>query len=219
VKKEFIVERQGRSFVLYAGLLDMAHQQGLKSIRTELVQAPDDGNGRVAIAGAVVTLERDGVEHSFSAIGDAAPDNVAPAMRSALIRMAETRAKARALRDAVNVGVTAFEELADEEERPMAESVRRPQPGRPSGPLPASAGASTRPAAAATRPATSGLPEEPAKASADQKRAIGRLCRTFGVEPDAYLADRYGSCLEAITQPLASDVIRTLQAGHGRAAA
>jgi hypothetical protein len=37
MKKEFIVERQGKAFVLYAGLLDLAHQNGLKSIRTELV--------------------------------------------------------------------------------------------------------------------------------------------------------------------------------------
>src|SRR5581483_12206540 len=115
LKKEFIVERQGRSFVLYAGLLDLAHQQGLKSIRTELIQVPAESNNRVAISTATVTMEKDGVERVFTGIGDAAPNNVAPAMQTCLIRMSETRAKARALRDAVNVGVAAFEELGEED--------------------------------------------------------------------------------------------------------
>jgi hypothetical protein len=113
VKKEFIVERQGRSFVLYAGLLDLAHSQGLKSIRTELVQVPSEANNRVAICTAVVTMETDGVERAFTGIGDAAANNVAPAMAQCLIRMSETRAKARALRDAVNIGVAAEEEFGD----------------------------------------------------------------------------------------------------------
>jgi len=115
MKKEFMVERQGRAFCLYAGLLDLAHQHGLKSIRTELVQIPSEANNRIAISTATVTLEKDGVERTFTGIGDAAPNNVAPAMQTALIRMAETRAKARALRDAVNIGVTAFEELGDDD--------------------------------------------------------------------------------------------------------
>ena len=46
VKREFIVERQGRSFVLYAGLLDLAHSQGLRAIRTKLLQVPSDDNGQ-----------------------------------------------------------------------------------------------------------------------------------------------------------------------------
>lgn len=125
MKKEFIVERQGRAFVLYAGLLDMAHQQGLKSIQTELIQVPKEENNRVAICTATVILEREGKEYIFTGIGDAAPNNVAHAMQSCLIRMAETRAKARALRDAVNVGVAAFEEITpDEEDAPVPEPVR-----------------------------------------------------------------------------------------------
>lgn len=113
MKNEFIVERQGKKFVLYAGLLDLAHQSGLKSISTELVQIPHESNNRVAIVIATVTIEKDGVERTFTGIGDAAPNNVAPAMQTCLLRMAETRAKARALRDAVNVGTAALEELGD----------------------------------------------------------------------------------------------------------
>lgn len=127
MRKEFIVERQGRNFVLYAGLLDMAHQQGLKAIQTELVQVPNEENHRVAIIKATVILERDGVERRFDGYGDAAPNNVASIMQTCLIRMAETRAKGRALRDAVNVATAAFEELGEEES--PAPARRRSAPG------------------------------------------------------------------------------------------
>lgn len=116
MKKEFLIERQGRTFCLYAGLLDLATQQGLKSIATELIQAPTDANNRVAICTATIVLEKDGIERSFSGLGDAAPNNVTPAMQNCLLRMAETRAKARALRDAVNIGMAAMEELGEEAE-------------------------------------------------------------------------------------------------------
>lgn len=112
VKREFIVERQGRSFVLYAGLLDLAHSQGLRAIRTRLVQVPSEENGQTAIVHAEVDTDRG----TFSGIGDASPANVARAMLTCTIRLAETRAKARALRDAVNVGVAAFEELGETDE-------------------------------------------------------------------------------------------------------
>ena len=112
IPKEFIVSRQGKDFVLYAGLLNEAHKQGLKSIRTALVQAPCKENGNMAICHATVETSA-GV---FSGIGDASPDNVTKMIAAHAIRMAETRAKARALRDALNIGGTAFEELGDEEE-------------------------------------------------------------------------------------------------------
>ena len=117
MKKEFIVEREGKSFVLYAGLLDLAHEKGLKAITTTLVQLPSDVNGYTAIAHATVELaDGDGGTRTFTGLGDANATNVTRMMAPHLIRMAETRAKARALRDATNIGVTAFEELGDDEE-------------------------------------------------------------------------------------------------------
>jgi hypothetical protein len=110
VREEYMIERQGRRFVLYAGLLEEAHERGLRSIETELLQVPSVENGEVAIVKAVVRTE----EGKFGGIGDASPQNVNRAIAPHLIRMAETRAKARALRDAINVGVTAFEELGGE---------------------------------------------------------------------------------------------------------
>jgi len=58
MKKEFVVDRNGKSFVLYAGLLDEAHSQGLREIQTELVQSPQDSNGQVAIARARVCTDK-----------------------------------------------------------------------------------------------------------------------------------------------------------------
>lgn len=120
MKQEYIIERGGRSFVLYAGLLEEAHSRGLRSIETELLQVPGVENGDVAIVRALVRME----DGKFAGIGDASPQNVGRMIAPHLIRMAETRAKARALRDAINVGVTAFEELGGEEagaaERPPA---------------------------------------------------------------------------------------------------
>jgi len=117
VREEFLITRQGKQYVLFAGLLDEAHNRGLRGIDTELVQVPTAENGNVAVVKAVVEME-DG--RTFSGIGDASPDNVGRNIVPHIIRMAETRAKARALRDAVNVGATALEELSDGDEAPPA---------------------------------------------------------------------------------------------------
>jgi predicted amidohydrolase YtcJ len=115
-----MIERQGRKFVLYAGLLEEAHSRGLRSIETELLQIPGPENGEVAIVRAVVRTE----DGKFTGIGDASPENVNRTIAPHVIRMAETRAKARALRDAINVGVTAFEELGGEDGAEVVESPR-----------------------------------------------------------------------------------------------
>ena len=119
-----MIMRQGKQYVLYQGLLDEAHARGLKGIDTDLVQVPTPENNNVAVVKATVEME-DG--RTFSGIGDASPDNVGRGIIPHIIRMAETRAKARALRDAVNVGATALEELSDGDDVPTPPSNYPPR--------------------------------------------------------------------------------------------
>jgi hypothetical protein len=110
IDKKWIVSLQGRDYVLYAGLLAEAHDQGLRTIETQLIQIPTEENGHTAIVKATVILTDGG---TFEGYGDASPKNVKPLLANALIRMAETRGKGRALRDATNIGITMLEELPD----------------------------------------------------------------------------------------------------------
>ena len=112
INEKFIVNLKGKDFVTYEGLLDLAHQEGLVSIDVELVQIPSKENGDIAIAKAIAKTET----KTFVDIGDAGPNSVNSMIKPHIIRMASTRAKARALRDLTNVGMTAIEELGDEEE-------------------------------------------------------------------------------------------------------
>ncbi len=108
INEKFIINLQGKSFVTYEGLLDLAHQMGITSLDVELLQFPNEENNMTAIARAVATTEKS----RFSDIGDASPKSVNNMLAPHIIRMASTRAKARALRDLTNVGMTAIEELS-----------------------------------------------------------------------------------------------------------
>lgn len=106
----FIKKIDEKDFVLYAGLLDVAHQKNLSLVDVELIQYPSDENKNTAICKARVETV-DGKK--FSDIGDANPQNCNSKVARHLIRMASTRAKARAFRDMDNIGMTALEELGD----------------------------------------------------------------------------------------------------------
>ena len=124
LNKEFIVNLQGKDFVTYNGLVDLAHQLELKSITTEIIQFPTDENNNQCIVKAVATTFN---EMTFEGYGDADPTNVNRMIAKHLIRMAETRAKARALRDLTNVGMTAFEELGEQEDDTPQKGPSTPQ--------------------------------------------------------------------------------------------
>ena len=120
--KRFVIQQQGRDFVLFSGLVDALHQisDGYFLLETRVEQLPTAENGQTAVCSALVQVldpvSPGVVRRSASGIGDASPANVSRMMANATIRMAETRAKARALRDLCNVGMVSFEELGAEEQ-------------------------------------------------------------------------------------------------------
>lgn len=108
INEKFIISLQGKSYVTYEGLLDLAHQKNLKSMQVELIQVPDKENNMTAICKATASTENE----IYADLGDASPQSVNSTIVPHLIRMASTRAKARVLRDLTNVGMTAVEELS-----------------------------------------------------------------------------------------------------------
>lgn len=115
------VELRGKRYVLYSGLLALAFERRIEGIEELIVQIPSDANGQTAVVKATVRGEGG---KSFDGIGDANPKNVGKNIAPHILRMASTRAKARALRDFCNVGVTALEELSDGEESPRTSPQR-----------------------------------------------------------------------------------------------
>mgnify|MGYP000929347198 FL=1 len=127
INEKFIINLQGKSYVTYEGLLDLAHQNNLKSLQVELIQIPTKDNNMTAICRATATTENE----TYMDIGDASPQSVNSALVPHLIRMASTRAKARALRDLTNVGMTAVEELSLNENVSESEETYTPQAEEP----------------------------------------------------------------------------------------
>jgi hypothetical protein len=175
-----------KEFVSYAGLLALAHSLGLDHIHATIIQVPTDANGSVAIVRAVVQGKRG----TFSGLGDASPANVNRRVANHLLRLAETRAKARALRDYTNIGLVALEELSgDDDVEAMGTSPSRRAP-------------------------TSERHESP-RISDGQKRMLWRQAAQLGHEGDdalAFLASRLGGPPEKATRDAASKLIDALAA-------
>lgn len=124
INEKFLISLQGKKFVTYEGLLDLAHQKGLVSIRVDIIQIPSKDNNMTAICKAMASTENS----TYMDIGDASPQSVNSALVAHIIRMASTRAKARALRDLTNIGMTAVEELSFEEGGTEDESQQEDAP-------------------------------------------------------------------------------------------
>ncbi|MBP6965783.1 MAG: hypothetical protein KBC96_15420 [Armatimonadetes bacterium] len=200
-----IRDRTGRvvgtkEVVTYPGLLSKAHEEGLIRVRTRLLQIPSEENGRTAIAKAAVETAKG----CFEAIGDANPENVNSFIVPHLIRMAETRAKARALRDAVNVGIVSFEELDGEG---VASNGSDLGSGAPS-PAPRP---QVRPALRTEHPKGNGGNAPMTEA---QRRYLFRLLASRGLSNDeahAYLKERFEvASLASVTKDQATRAIDEL---------
>jgi hypothetical protein len=99
-----LVELHGKQFVTFGGLLAMAHERGLQGLAAHFVSV----TAELALAEATATFA-DG--KTFTEAADATPKNVNRQVAPHFPRCAITRAKARALRDALNISMAAIEEL------------------------------------------------------------------------------------------------------------
>jgi len=102
-----VVLIQGRPFVRYAGLLQMALARGLLCLQADWTF----NDAELSLAHAVARF-RDG--RVFEEAGDATPANTNRKVAVHFRRVALTRAKARTLRDALGIDLVAVEELAEE---------------------------------------------------------------------------------------------------------
>jgi hypothetical protein len=101
----------GKAVPTYGALLELAHKCGLSGIKTMLVQAPAPTNGGLAIVHATAVFVVDGAFADYTGLGDASVANVGRGVAPHIVRVAETRAKVRALRDALCITDAALEEM------------------------------------------------------------------------------------------------------------
>jgi len=103
---KWVKQIHGRDFITYEGLLALAHEQGLERMTAWFTQLDD----KLAVAAAEVVF-KDG--RVFYEMADATPNNVNAQVKAHFPRVALTRAKARVLRDALNIGLVSIEELEE----------------------------------------------------------------------------------------------------------
>ena len=115
------VDLHGTKHPTYAGVLAEAHKVGLQSIAVKILQYPTDENHFLCICEAIVVMKEGRV---FTEIGDASPNNVNSMIKPHIVRMAATRAKGRALRDAVNIGKALQEEMGGSSSNPTPQTPK-----------------------------------------------------------------------------------------------
>ena len=236
--ERFLTNIKGKDFVLYAGVLDLATQRGLLKLEVELIQFPSKGNNHEAICRAVAVGKNGEV---FGDIGDANPGNCHTMIAKHLIRMASTRAKARALRDLCNISLVTVEELSDfddvignngprkttvkktaqktDKKEPKAKAeTKKKSPSKASKDQPEPK-AKKEPPKASEKKEVKGESNDKGKTdqpnmSTAQKRAIFNLSRRRGIsvlELEAMAKDTFGCDVENLISTDASAFIRQLQ--------
>jgi hypothetical protein len=104
IPQQFLTEIHGKMFIKYEGLLTLAHERGLVTLSAHFISVTGD----LALGEATAEFADGKI---FKECGDATPANVHPKVKPHFPRMALTRAKARALRDALNISVCSVEEM------------------------------------------------------------------------------------------------------------
>jgi len=149
-QRKWILDLKGKAFITYKGLVMLADEQGWSGTKTELVFADREAN-RFEFKATVT-----GEAGTYEGHGDADPSNVGRMIIPHMLRMAETRAIARALRQYTRCELTAAEEMGGNDE---------PQGGR------------RQQRAAAKAPAQGESPKD----IADARRALNTILEDYKV--------------------------------------
>ncbi len=165
----------------------------------------------------------------FTDLGDASPENCNTRVAKHIIRMSSTRAKARALRDCSNVGITAIDEICDlsdvisddhtkDNVRPFVRH-RKAQPLKSDHETPEDVPANNAPAESKPKKARvakhgNGGEKQVPLISEAQKAAMLNLSRRrgFSIEDiEQKIKEKYNSSVDELTAANAGEFIRYLQ--------
>ena len=120
-KKKFIITigKGGTEAIKVDGLIALAHEKGIKSMETSIIQYPSQENQWTCIAETkVVGFDWNPVtdrieEVVFKDFADANPNNCTSMTKTSYIRMASTRSVGRALRKYTNIDMVCSDEIAN----------------------------------------------------------------------------------------------------------
>ena len=117
---EYGIDIHGKPFLTFGGLLKEAHARGLINIATNLLRQSDEKDDTVIVQ-AICTLMHPTLKDKViqcTALGDANKNSIRNEfLEPHKIRIAETRAIARALRFALGLGYVAKEEMPYDEKK------------------------------------------------------------------------------------------------------
>jgi hypothetical protein len=117
----YITDLKGKDFIKYDGLIYQANKIGLTKIKTKILQFPSKENEGTTIIQATVYDDK---EKEFDGIGDSNDKSVGSMVVKHKIRMAETRAKARALRDFTGITLCSVEELGGDDKKGLTDAEK-----------------------------------------------------------------------------------------------
>jgi hypothetical protein len=100
-----LVYIKGKPFIRFSALLAEAHARGLQKLEVTFISVTTE----LALAQATATFKSSGL--SVTDVADATPGNVGAQVKAHYPRIAATRAAARALRNALNVGICSLDEI------------------------------------------------------------------------------------------------------------
>ena len=120
-RNKFVINigKGGAEAIKVDGLIALAHEKGLKSMKTRIIQFPSQENQFTCIAATTVvgydwnpaTKQIEEVE--FEDFADANPNNCTTMTKASYIRMASTRSVGRALRKYTNIDMVCSDEIAN----------------------------------------------------------------------------------------------------------